>query len=127
LALIYAKQQNYGEAIKLAQIGLDTAPGDGNKAYASLQLGHIHSQAGDLRQALRAYDESLRYIDLTEAAMRARPDSGETTPAKTNNLPALRYDACKGRLFCLFAQGNDMEAREELARTLELLEKHRES
>jgi CHAT domain-containing protein len=126
LALIYAKQQNYGEAIRLAQIGLDTAPNDVSKAYASLQLGHMHSQAGDLHQALKDYDESIKYIDLTEAVMRARANSGGIL-AKTNRLPALRYDAGKGRLFCLFAQGNDIHAREELARTLELLEKHRES
>jgi Uncharacterized protein conserved in bacteria len=126
LALIHAKQQDSDEAIHLAQLGVDAAPDNGRKAYASLQLGHVRSQAGDLPQALSAYDQAINYIALKEAEAASHIDH-DGVPAKTNNLPALRYDAHKGRLLCLIAQGEAGPAQEELNRTMELLEKHRES
>ena len=124
LARIQAKQQDYAEATRLAQLGFEAAPNDSCRAYAALQLGHVRSQSGDLRQALAAYDQSIQYIDLTEAASNRGRDAA---PAGASNLPALRYDAHKGRLFCLFAQGEDGPAQEELALTFELLERHRKS
>ncbi|MFL6214354.1 MAG: CHAT domain-containing protein [Blastocatellia bacterium] len=126
LALLHSKQEDYAGAIHLAQLGVDAAPDDSCRAYAALQLGHVRSQAGDWQQALYAYDQSIKYIDLKEAEAAAHSDHAAWS-AKTNNLPALRYDAHKGRLFCLFAQGEAGPAQEELARTLELLEKHREN
>jgi CHAT domain-containing protein len=124
LALIRSKRGDYDEAIHLAQLGVNAAPDDGCKAYAALQLGHVRSQAGDWPQALEAYDQSLKYTESKEAEA---PADHQAAPAKMNNLPALRYDAHKGRLFCLFAQGEDGPAQEELAQTLALLEKHREN
>jgi CHAT domain-containing protein len=128
LALIHSRHQDYAEAIKLAQLGLDAAPNAASRAYASLQMGHLHSEAGDLHQALFDYDQSVKYIDVAEAEAAARSQTdNEPERARIDRLPALRYDAHKGRLFCLFAQGDDTLAREELVPTLELLEKHRES
>jgi CHAT domain-containing protein len=120
LALIHAKQQDYAEALRLAQLGFNAAP-DGAKAYAALQLGHVRSQAGDWPQALVAYDQSIKYNEKEAAAFHMN----DAVPAKMNFLPALRYDAHKGRLFCLFAQGNDGAAQEELTLTLGLLEQYR--
>src|SRR5205085_2571861 len=126
LGLIRAKQQDHAEAIRLAELGLGAAPDPLSRAYAALELGHLRGQAGDWDQALSDYDQSLRYMDSTEAL--ARPDAGrDATLEKTSRLPALRYGAHKGRLFCLFAQGDDAAAQEELTRTLALLEKHRAS
>lgn len=115
LALIYSKQQDYTEAIRLAQLGLDAAPDAANKAYASLQLGYLCGQSSDINQALSNYDQCINYIDSIKSS------------ARTGRLPALRYAAHKGRLFCLFAQGNDTAANEELGLTLELLKKNRKS
>lgn len=115
LGLIYSKQHDYAEAIRLAQLGLDKAPSDANRAYASLQLGYVCGQSGDINRALSDYDQCINYIDSIKSI--ARP----------GRLPALRYAAHKGRLFCLFAQGNDISAKEELDLTLELLEKNRKN
>jgi len=115
LALIYSKQQNYTEAIRLAQLGLDVAPNADSKAYASLQLGHLYGQSGDINQALSDYDQCINYIDSIKSDTRA------------DRLPALRYAAHKGRLFCLFAQGNDIPAKAELDLTVELLKKNRKN
>ena len=126
LAILRSKQQDYAEAIRLAQLGFDHAPNDVGRAYASLQLGYLRRQAGDLRQALSDYDQSIRYIDSAEAVARDNADPDAARP-KTDRLPALRYDAHKGRLFCLFAQGDEARAQKELEITLSLLRKHRES
>jgi CHAT domain-containing protein/Flp pilus assembly protein TadD len=125
-ALLRSKQQNYTEAIRLAQLGLNAAPDGISSAYASLQLGHLRRQMGDLRQALSDYDRSINDIDSIKpvAVVDTDDDAGH---AKTDRLPALRYDAHKGKLFCFFAQGDDISAQEELKLTLELLERNRGS
>ena len=126
LGLIRSKRQDHAEAIKLAQQGFDAAPGNFQKAYASLQMGHLYGQAKNWGQALSSYDRSLEYIDSIEARSGSGSEPDEAGP-KTNRLPAWRYDAHKGRLFCLFAEGDDAQAQEELDRTLKLLEKYREN
>jgi CHAT domain-containing protein len=128
LAVLRGIQQDYTEALKLAQLGLETAPAAGvPRAYASLQMGHLHRLAGDFSQALYDYDQSIKYIDLVEQSPGHKEDS-EAERAGTNRLQALRYDVHKGRLFCLFAGGGDAEAAEkELKTTLGLLEAHRKS
>jgi len=120
LALIRSKQQDYTEAIRLAQLGFDAATIDVSRAYAALQLGHLRRQTGDFRQALADYDQCLNYIDSIESIARS-----ETDTMQAKRLPALRYDAQKGKLFCFFALGNDLLAHQELATTLGLLEKYR--
>ena len=124
--MIQSKQQDYAEAIKLVQRGLDVAPDAFCTAYASLQLGHLHSQAGQLDKALSDYDQAIKYIEMEEADPRnqTNPDAAR---AKTNRLRAFSYDAHKGRLFCLLAQRDDVLVEEELKLTMELLEKHRKS
>ena len=124
LALIRSKQQEEGEAIRLAELGLDAAPNADCRAYVLLQLGHLRRQAGELREALSDYDQCISNIDMSEEAARGETDAGAAR-ARTSRLPALRYDAHKGRLFCLFAQGDGDAARAELAATLALLEKYR--
>lgn len=128
LALLRARQQDYSEALELAQLGLEAAPEAGDpRAYASVQMGHLHRQAGDLRQALYDYDQSIKYIDLVEES-KSHDINSQAAGQKTNRLPALRYDAHKGRLFCILAGGGDIAAAEkELETTVGLLEKHRES
>ncbi|MFP5263044.1 MAG: CHAT domain-containing protein [Blastocatellia bacterium] len=123
LAVLRGIQQDYTEALKLAQLGLETAPKSGDpRAYASLQMGHLHRQAGDFSQALYDYDQAIKYIDSVEESAGHKENSG------TKKLQALRYDVHKGRLFCLFAGGGDPEAAEkELGTTLGLLEAHRTS
>ncbi|HEX8089129.1 MAG TPA: tetratricopeptide repeat protein, partial [Blastocatellia bacterium] len=127
LALLRGKQQNYPEALKLAQLGLEAAPVTGDaRAYASIQMGHLHRQAGDFRQALYDYDQSIKYIDLIEESA-SHDVNNQAEEQKRNRLPALRYDAHKGRLFCLLADGGDVAAVEqELKTTLSLLEAHRD-
>jgi CHAT domain-containing protein len=123
LAVLRGIQQDYTEALKLAQLGLETAPKSGDpRAYAALQMGHLHRQAGDFSQALYDYDQAIKYIDSVEESAGHKENSG------TKKLQALRYDVHKGRLFCLFAGGGDPEAaEEELKTTLGLLEAHRTS
>ena len=126
LGLIRSMQQDYGEAIHLAGIGLGFAAKDQEKAYALLQLGSLHRKAGDYRQALSAYKQSIDYLDPTDSI--ARSSAGDpTTENMSSETPAWLYDAHKGKLFCLFALGDKGAAQEELTRTLRLLDTYREN
>jgi CHAT domain-containing protein len=127
LGLLHSKQQDYAGAIKLAQQGLAAAaPDKESQAYASLQLGHLYRQAGELPMALNYYDKCIKYIDSQKNSSQSKIDK-QARQANTAKGPAYRYDAHKGKLFCLFAQGNDVQAEQELEQTIGLLEQYREN
>ena len=126
LGLIRSRRQDYAEAIKLAQLGLEAAPAPVHRAYAKLQLGFLHRRAGDVAQALSDYDDCIQYVN--EASDKAGADAGSNPAHKqTDPLPALLYGGHKGKLFCLFDEGNESAAQEELGRTLQLLEEYRDN
>jgi CHAT domain-containing protein/Tfp pilus assembly protein PilF len=114
LALTFGKQQNFSEAINLANRGFEAAKKIDSEqarlsslAYASLQLGHLLRQTGDYNKALAYYDQSVELHDAVHSKV-------------------WLYDAHKGRLLCHFAQGNDAAAKAELQTTLRFLENNRD-
>jgi CHAT domain-containing protein len=125
LALLRSKQRRYAEAINLAQNGLEVAPNlPEPRVYASLQLGNLHRQAGDVIPALDEYNRCIKYIQGLE-------DTGDNVSEnweakKDGARPSLwLYTAHKGRLFCLLENGSDTAVEEELRSTLGLLGKYR--
>jgi CHAT domain-containing protein len=127
LALLRSKQQDYPEAIELAQLGFEAAPDSPDThAYASLQLGNVHRQAGDLTQALKDYDQCIRYI-LSVQNISGSGMTSELAETKTDRPSAWLYAAHKGRLFCLLTEGTDGAVEREIQTTLNLLESYRES
>jgi CHAT domain-containing protein len=113
LGLAYGRMRQYAEAIRYAQLGYDIGKsflpersGKQMLVYSNLQLGYLHKQTGDCRQALTYYNESL---DL----------------CRDLDYPAHAYDAHKGRLSCWLAQGDDQAVSEELKTTLDLFEEQR--
>lgn len=113
LGLIYGKLHRYEEALRSVQLGYeigqaqqDKAVGQGIMAYAALQRAHLQRQAGALPEARASYDEAIRlYANL--------------------EIEVENYDAHKGRLLCLIAQGDDLSAENELNIVLALFEKYR--
>jgi CHAT domain-containing protein len=113
LGMIYAKLENYDEAIKNIKHGLDIGKSVQPEAiaqdmvnFASLYLGHVYRKVGFFAESTFA---------LTQAA--------EFYARK--KIEALLYVALKEKLLTHIAQGDVMTAREELPHTIELFEKHR--
>jgi CHAT domain-containing protein len=113
LGLIYARLENYDEAIKNIKYGMEigktvkpetTAQEMVN--YASLYLGHVYRRA-------RLYDESI--LAITQAAEFYAGNKAE----------AQLYISLKEKLLIHIARGDVLRAREELPDTIELFEKHR--
>jgi CHAT domain-containing protein len=124
LALLRSRQQDYAEAIGLARLALGAAQDfPEQRAYASVQLGNLHRQAGDLIQALEQYD---RCISLVEAAAHTETPDQPASP-QTGRVTPWLYAAHKGKLFCLAAIGSDASVEAELDLTKGLLETYRQN
>lgn len=113
IALLYAKLNNYGEAIQNAeqayQIGekiSGESVGLNIMAYSSLQLGHIYRLARDFDKALSTYDSVLELYNQL-------------------NFQARAYEVHKAKALTFIAQGNDSSAGEELQTAFQLLEDYR--
>jgi CHAT domain-containing protein len=113
LGLIYAKLENYDEAIKSIKYGLEIAKSVEPEAtaqdmvnYASLFLGFVYRRMGLFAESTLALTQAAEFYS------RKRAD-------------ALRYIALKEKLLTHIAQGDVMTVREELPHTIELFEKHR--
>jgi CHAT domain-containing protein len=113
LGLIYARLENYDEAIKNIKYGLEIGKSGQPEAmaqdmvnYASLYLGHVYRRA-------RSYNDSIPAI--TQAAEFYAGKKAE----------ALLYKALKEKLLIHIARGDVVAAREELPHTIELFEEHR--
>jgi CHAT domain-containing protein/soluble cytochrome b562 len=107
LASIYAKQNNFDEATRLARKGLKESESAGlsMEAYASLWLGHIYRDAGNFNQALSWYTQSADKFE------------------KLQNQ-AMVFSTHKGLLLCQLALG-DSSAEHELRKVLKLAEEYR--
>jgi CHAT domain-containing protein len=127
LALLRSKQRDYPEAIKLARLGLDNAPDLAEpRAYASVRLGDLHREAGNLVPALEEYDRCIKLAQGLQDAAHTETD-GQFAPSQTGSLIPWLYAAHKGKLLCLAAIGNDAATEEELESTQKLLERYRQN
>lgn len=113
LGSIYGELGSYTEALRNASLAYQTARSHSDEsikhrmmAYASLELGNLHRQAGDITKAIESYDECLELYN------------------RLDNHYGL-YEAHKGRLSCYILLKNDVAAKEELLTTLNLVEKYR--
>ncbi|HKP37845.1 MAG TPA: CHAT domain-containing protein [Pyrinomonadaceae bacterium] len=113
LGSIYGRMGKYDLAISHARLAYSTARSHVDDqtrktamAYASLKLGDLYRQTGDINNAIASYDEAL---DLNKSLQ---------------NYYGV-YEAHKNRLFCYMARGDDVAANEEIKTTLGLVEKYR--
>ncbi len=108
LSSIYGKQNNFDEAIKLAEKGFDESRsvGPAMEAYILLLLGHLYREAKDFNQAINYYGQSAKkFEDLAQQVM--------------------VYGAYKGLLLCHLTLGDNLAARDVLKKALDLAEKYR--
>ncbi len=113
LGLLYGDQDQFAEATKSVQSGLELTKHISSEAtrldtqvYASLQLGHVYRRAGDFTRALGAYDYVLQVHDQLK-------------------YQAFIYASHKGRLLSYLARGDHAAAEAELQTTLKLFEEYR--
>lgn len=113
LGLIYAKLNNFDEAIKNIKSGLEMGKDQQPESnaqdmvnYALLYLGHVYRMAGLIDESAAALKEAAEFY------------AGKKTEF-------LLYQALREKLLTRIAQGDVAEAREELPRIIELFEKHR--
>jgi CHAT domain-containing protein len=113
LAAIYGKLKNYDEAIGNARQAFEIGERLSNEAigremmaYASLRLGDLYRQAGDITKAISSYDQNLEIYDEL-------------------SFSALSFAAHKGKLLCHIALSDDVAARKELQVALTLFEQYR--
>lgn len=113
LGITYAKLSKYSEALRFAQqayqSGQSLAQTDNGKnmiAYASLQLGEIHRQAGNADQAIHSYQEAIRLYE-------------------TIGNPQHLYSAHKGIFLTYVSQTNYFAARRELEIATRLFDDYR--
>ncbi len=113
LGVVYGKLQNYGEAIKYAQIGFEIAqslPSDSagldKMAYSSLQLGHLYKEAEDFNTAITYYDNAIRLNNELKSE-------------------ADLYEAHKGKSICYIGLKSDALAEAEIETTLNLFQQNR--
>jgi CHAT domain-containing protein len=113
LSFINSKMKNHEGAIAQARLAYTTAQAHQDEsarlrmmAYASLYLGETYRQSGYFDQAIASYDRNISiYNDL--------------------NYAYYGYVAHQGKLLCYLAQGNNLAAKQELGKTLELFEQYR--
>lgn len=113
LGVMYGKVSNYDEAFSHIRQAFKTLEAHSGEpfaqhmtAYASLQLGNLHRQAGDLDKAISSFNSCIDIYGKLD-------------------LPAFVYQARKGKLLSLIAANHIPAAREELNVTISLYEKYR--
>jgi CHAT domain-containing protein/Flp pilus assembly protein TadD len=111
---LYGQQKNYEEAIKSGEQALAEAekiknelPRKNMKAHSLLTLGKLRSDAGDPRQAIAYFDQSIGLY-------------------KQLDFPAYFYEAHKGKLLALIALSDNASADTELRTVLTLFEAYRD-
>lgn len=113
IALTHSKLGRYGEALDRLQRAFDVGKalsgelaGTEMMAHSALLLGDTYQQAGDPRQALKAYDQSVELYQKL-------------------GFEFYNYDANKGRLRSFVALGDNAGAEKEIETVMALLEEHR--
>jgi CHAT domain-containing protein/Flp pilus assembly protein TadD len=113
LGVMYGKVSNYDEAFRNIQQAFKSVEAHSGEpfaqhmtAYASLHLGNLYRQAGQLDKAIASFNSC---IDIYGKL----------------NLPAFVYQARKGKLLSLIAANDIPAAQEELNVTLSLYEEYR--
>lgn len=113
LGSINGKLGYFTEALRNVRLAFETAQAHSNEAadqdsmaYSSLQMGNIYREMGLFDDAVTNYSRS---ISLFESL----------------NFSTHLYQAHKGRLMCYIAQEDDGRTKEEIATTLNLIEKYR--
>lgn len=113
LGLSYGRRSDYQEALRNIQLAVElakTLPDESVRteslAYAALQLGHIHRQAGSLTEAAYNYGQAIRL-------------------SKELNYQAFNYVAHKGKLLTCLAGGGCDTAEQEIETTFSLFERYR--
>ena len=113
LGVMYGKESKYDEAFRNIQQAFNAVEAHSGEPFAqqmianaSLHLGNLYRQAGELDKAIASFNSS---IDIYGKL----------------NLPAVVYQARKGKLLSLIAAKNIPAAREELNVTVSLYEEYR--
>jgi len=112
LGMVYGRSGDYAEGVIHAQAGLaigeslGDAKGKEIKAYASLQLGELYRQKGELNEAAQKYDEAISIYDQM-------------------SFQPFKFVAHKGRFFTYLAQRRNTEASQELTLLLDLFDEYR--
>lgn len=113
LGVMYGKVSNYDEAFRNIQQAFKAVEAHSGEpfaqhmvAYASLHLGNLYRQAGELDKAISSFNSC---IDIYGKL----------------NLPAFVYQARKGKLLSLIAANDIQAAKEELNVTVSLYEEYR--
>ena len=113
LGVMYGKVSSYDEAFRNIQRAFKSVEAHSGEpfaqhmiAYASLHLGNLYRQAGELDKAISSFNSC---IDLYGKL----------------NLPAFVYQARKGKLLSLIAANDIPAAKEELNVTVSLYEEYR--
>jgi CHAT domain-containing protein len=113
LGVAYGHLDNFAEAIKHAQLGLeigrsltDEKVGREIMAYSALQLGELYRQNNKLKEAADSYDQALEIYN----------QSGFQT---------FKFAAHRGRLLTYLAQQDDASTQRELKIVLNLFEEYR--
>ncbi|HEX5874843.1 MAG TPA: tetratricopeptide repeat protein, partial [Pyrinomonadaceae bacterium] len=110
LGAINGKRRNFDAALSEVNKAFEIAakvPDEGVMAYSALQRGDIYREMGDCNKALMSYTESIDLYNKIKFDTRI-------------------YHAHKGRLFCYLAQKDDARAQNEIAITLQQIEKYRQ-
>ncbi|HEU4388618.1 MAG TPA: hypothetical protein VFV34_12530, partial [Blastocatellia bacterium] len=113
LADISEKQGKLEEGITLALMGVEEASAMAEPksrlvhlTYALLEVADLRRQQGEYGEALSLYNKALE-------------------PLRAKDTPALLYDACKRRLLCENAVGDNGAVQADLQTTVRLLEDYR--
>lgn len=115
LGVVYGNEKRFDDALATVRKALDAAGtrsgevvGQQMFAYASSGMADLYRRAGDFERAIESYNTTVELYSKQDA-------------------PPFTYRAHKGLLLSLIAAGNTQAAREELATTLALYDKHRAS
>jgi CHAT domain-containing protein/lipoprotein NlpI len=113
LGMAYSRLDNFAEGIKHAQSGFeigqslpDKTVGREIMAYSALQLGELHRQSKNLKEAADRYNQAIAIYDQT-------------------GFHTFKFVAHRGRLLTYLAQGDDAAAQRELQVVLNLFEEYR--
>ncbi len=115
LGVVYGNEKRFDEALATVQKALNAVGpragevvGQQMLAYATLGMADLYRRAGDFERAIASYNTTVELYSKQDA-------------------PPFTYQAHKGLLLSFIAAGNTQAAREELATTLVLYDKHRAS
>jgi CHAT domain-containing protein/tetratricopeptide (TPR) repeat protein len=115
LAQTYARLKNYDAALANINLAFESGrrleeedSGREMMGTTSVRAGDIFQQAGQVDNALAAYDRSIQLFEQL-------------------HYPYYTYPARKGRLISYLAKGNDAATETELDSVLEIFEKYREN